>query len=181
MNTQFSPWWVFVPKRVYVCVYTCVGQRTQKCNWIYIYIDLHVYIYIHLNWYVYIYVCIYIYLYIHINLNKGADSAGTGDHPRRNRLQWFRMETARCASPGLLGATTNLRFLVWRFQCLAFGPAKHLGPAAFFREVRQKRTMTYGSIWSQKWWDMVPDTHLQKSHGPMSGEKWSQHLSECRY
>ena len=56
-----------------------------------------------------------------------------------------------------------------------------LGPAAFFREVRKKRTMTYGPIWSQKWWEMVPDTHLQKSHGPMSGEKWSQHLSECRY
>jgi len=27
-----------------------------------------------------------------------------------------------------------------------------LGPAAFFREVRKKRTMTYGPIWSQKWW-----------------------------
>jgi len=56
-----------------------------------------------------------------------------------------------------------------------------LGPAAFSREVRKNRTMTYGPIWSQKWWEMVPDTHLQKNHGPMSGEKWSQHLSECRY
>ena len=56
-----------------------------------------------------------------------------------------------------------------------------LGTAAFLREVRKKRTMTYGPIWSQKWWEMVTDTYLQKSHGPVSGEKWSQHLSECRY
>ena len=56
-----------------------------------------------------------------------------------------------------------------------------LGPAVFSREVRKKRTMTYGPIWSQKWWEMVPDTHLQNSYGPMSGEKWSQHLSECWY
>ena len=50
-----------------------------------------------------------------------------------------------------------------------------------FSEKSGKRTMTYGPIWSQKWWEMVPDTHLQKSRGPMSDEKWSQHVSECRY
>jgi len=133
VNTRFftpSPWRVFVPKRVYVCVYTCVEQRTQKCNWIYIHIDLHVCIYVHLNLYVYIYVCIYIYLYIHIYLNKGADSTwnmapSRSERVRRksaltwnrtwtpkkcdsNRLQWFRMETARCASPGLLDAHCSL-------------------------------------------------------------------------
>jgi len=94
----------------------------------------------------------------------------------RNRLQWFRMETARCASPSLLGAP----LLTCASSCDASN-AWPLGPAAFVREVRKKRTMTYGPIWSQKWWEMVPDTHLQKSHGPMSDEKWSQHVSECRY
>ena len=125
------------------------------------------------------YVCIYIYLYIHIYLNKGADSTGTGDHPRRNRLQWFRMETARCASP----------HLVWCRDCISrpFGcppltcasscdtsNAWPLGPAAFFREVREKKdhdlwshmvpevmrngpeyTSTKES-WSHEWWEMVP-------------------------
>jgi len=141
----------------------------------YIYIDLHIYIYIHLNLCLYIYVCMYIYLYIHIYLNKGADSAGTSDHPRRNRLQWFRMETCRCTSPGLLGAHC------WHASSCDASNAWSLGPAAFFREVRKNRTMTCGPIWSQKWWELVPDTHLQQSHGTMSGEKWSQHLSECRY
>jgi len=70
--------------------------------------------------------------------------------------------------------------LTWASSCEASN-AWSLGPAAFFRAVRKKRTMTCGPIWSQKWWEMVPDTHLQKSHGPMSGEKWSQHLSECWY
>ena len=37
--------------------------------------------------YISMYVYIYIYIYIHMYLNKGVDSAGTGDHPRRNRLQ----------------------------------------------------------------------------------------------
>ena len=51
-------------------------------------------------------------------------------------------------------------------------------PAAFLREVMEKRTI---DLWSHKWWEMVPDTHLQKSHGPMGGEKWSQQLFKCRY
>ena len=41
--------------------------------------------------------------------------------------------------------------------------------------------LTYGPIWSHNWWEMVPDTHLQKSHGPIGGEKYSQQLSSCRY
>jgi len=28
---------------------------------------------------------------------------------------------------------------------------------------------------------MVPDTHLQKNHGTLGGEKWSQKLSKCQY
>ena len=45
----------------------------------------------------------------------------------------------------------------------------------------KKGPLTYGPIWSHKWWEIVPDTHLQKSHGPMGGEKWSQQLFKCRY
>jgi len=45
----------------------------------------------------------------------------------------------------------------------------------------KKGPLTHGPIWSHKWWEMVPDTYLQKSHGPMGGEKWSQQLSKCRY
>jgi len=56
-----------------------------------------------------------------------------------------------------------------------------LGPAAFFREVREKRTIDLGPIWSHKWWEIAPYTHLQKGLGPMDGEKWSQQLSKCRY
>jgi len=41
--------------------------------------------------------------------------------------------------------------------------------------------LTYGPTWSHKWSEMVPDTYLQKSHGPIGGEKWSQQLSKCRY
>jgi len=143
--------WVFVPKRVYVCLFSCVGQRTQKCNWINIYINLHTYIYIHLNLYVYIYVCIYIYLCIHIYLNKGADSAGTGDHPRRNRLQWYRMETARCASPGLLGAHCSL--------ALARVILQTLGLWSWLRV--SEKSGEKGP------WLMVP-------YGPRIDEKWSR-------
>ena len=50
--------------------------------------------------------------------------------------------------PGLLGATTHLRFLVWRFKCFAFGPGR------LFRK-------------SQDHWPMVP-------YGPISDEKWSR-------
>jgi len=53
-----SPWWVFVRKRGYVRVYTCVGERTHECNWMYIYFDLHIYIYIHTYMYTYIYIWI---------------------------------------------------------------------------------------------------------------------------
>jgi len=55
--------------------------------------------------------------------------------------------------------TADLRFLVCTSN------AWPLGLAVFLREVRKKRTMTYGPIWSQKWWKMVPDTHLQKING----------------
>ena len=134
----------------------------------YIYIDLHIYIYIHLNLYVFIYVCIYIYLYIHIYLNKGSAS----DHLRCNRLKNdFVWRLSGAHHPAFWVPIAHLRFLVWRFKRLVFtsGPGRVL-------EVRKNRTMTYGPIWSQKWWEMVPHTHLHKSHGHKSGEKWSQHL-----
>ena len=60
--------------------------------------------------------------------------------------------------------TAHLRFLVWRFKRLAFGPGR------IFPRSQEKKDH---DLWSQKWWEMVPDIHLQKSHGPMSGEKWS--------
>jgi len=146
MNTWVftpSPWWVFVPKRVYVRVYTCVGQRTQKCNWICIYITLHIYIYVHLNLYVYIDVCIYIYLYIHIYFNKGADStwnrAPSLLKECAEKVRWLgtELELERSATatvsndfvwrlsgahhPAFWVTTAHLHFLVWRFKRLAFG------------------------------------------------------------
>jgi len=51
----------------------------------------------------------------------------------------------------------------------------------FLEKSGKKGPLTYGPIWSHKWWEMVPDTNLQKSHGPMCGQKWSQQLSKCRY
>jgi len=64
------------------------------------------------------------------------------------RLQWFRMETVRAHPPCLWGATAHLRFLVWRFKRLAFGPGR-----VFPR--------------SQDHWPMVP-------YGPISDKKWSR-------
>jgi len=59
---------VCVRKHVYVCLYTCVGERTHECNEIYKYVCNYmcVYIYINIYMYVHIYVCIYIYTYIYI-------------------------------------------------------------------------------------------------------------------
>jgi len=42
-----------------------------------------------------------------------------------------------------------------------------------FPEKSKKRTI---DLWSHRWCEMVPDTHPPRSHGPMYGEKWSQHL-----
>jgi len=56
-----------------------------------------------------------------------------------------------------------------------------LGLWAWPRFSEKSGPLTYGPIWSHKLWEMVPDTHLQKSHGPIGGEKWSQQLSKCRY
>ena len=99
----------------------------------------------------YMYVCIYIYLYIHIYLNKGANSAGTSDHPRRNRLQWFRMETVRCASSGLLGAHCSLALARVTLQTLG------LWARPCFSEKSGKKTP----------WLMVP-------YGPWNDDKWSR-------
>ena len=148
---------MFVPKRMYVCVYTCVGQRTQKCNWIYIYIDLHIYIYIYI-WicmYISIYVYIYIYTYIYtwtraptrlvpvtkpfpmISYSKPSPMISYGDCQVRITRP-FGCPLLTCAS-----------------SCDASN-AWPLGPAAFFREDRKKRR-----------WLMVP-------FGPRSDEKWSR-------
>jgi len=71
MNTRFfTPprRCVFVHKRVYVCVYTFVGEQTHNCNWIYIFVYLFMYIYICIYTYefVYIYICTYVYIFIYI-------------------------------------------------------------------------------------------------------------------
>jgi len=74
------------------------------------------------------------------------------------------------------GCHCSLAFPRVTFQTLFFGSnAWPLGPATFFREVRTI------DLWSHKWWEMFPDTHLQKSRGPIGREKWSQQLSKCRY
>ena len=134
-----------VHKRVYVCVYTCVGQRTQKCNWIHIYIDLHIYIHLHLNLHVHIYVCIYISIHTYI-LEQGR------------WLGWYRWPPASQPSPMISYGDCQMRItrpfgcplLTCAFLCDASN-AWCLDSAAFFREVRKKRTMTHGPIWSQKW------------------------------
>ena len=65
----------------------------------------------------------------------------------------------------LLGAHTAglwRAVFVWRFKA-AFGPGR-AGPR------NQKRII---DLWSQRWCEMVPDTHPPRSHGPMC-EKWTQ-------
>ena len=42
-----------------------------------------------------------------------------------------------------------------------------------FSEKSGKRTI---DLWSHRWWEMVPDTHPPRIHGPMYGEEWSQLL-----
>jgi len=74
------------------------------------------------------------------------------------------METARCASPGLLGAP----LLTCASSCDASN-AWPLGPAAFFREVRKKRKMTYGPIWSH----MVPEVMRNGPGYTSTKESWS--------
>ena len=116
---------------------------------------------------------IYIYLYMHIYLNKGADTTWNRapnlcERVRRksaltlnrtwtwkkcdsNRHQWFRMETARCASPGLLGAHCSLALP--RVTLLTLG----LWVRPRFSEKSGKKGP----------WRMVP-------YGPRSDEKWSR-------
>jgi len=120
----------------------------------------------------YVYIHIYTYIYTWTRALTRLVPVTTRVATVSNEFVW-RLPGAH--HPAFWVPTAHLRFLVWRFKRLAFGPGR------FFREVRKKRTMTYGPIWSQKWWEMVPDTHPQKSHGPMSCEKWSQHLSECQH
>jgi len=120
----------------------------------------------------------YIYISIHIYILEQGRWLG-----------WYRWPPASQPSPMILYGDCQVRitrpFGCPLLTCASSCDASNdwsLVPAAFYRlgEVRKKRTMTYGPVWSQKWSEMVPDTHIQKSHGLMSGEKWSQHLSECR-
>ena len=85
--------------------------------------------------------------------------------PALQRLQRFRTETARHAYswPQVLSLCDP--------STLPFGPG-----CAFPR--CQKRTI---DLWSQRCWEMVPDTHPPRSHGPMRGGKWSQHLSKYQH
>jgi len=92
--------------------------------------------------------------------------------------------------PGLLGATPHLRFLASRFKREASCDASNAKPRVTLQMLRlwarprfseKSGPWTYGPIWSHKWWEMVPDTHLPKIHGLIGGEKWSQQLSKCRY
>jgi len=47
-----------------------------------------------------------------------------------------------------------------------------------FSEKSKKRTI---DLWFHRWWEMVPDADPPRSHGPMCGEKRSQHLSKNRH
>jgi len=97
--------------------------------------------------------------------------AATSDHPRRNLLQWFRMETVRCASPGLLGAHCSLALPrvthVGHFKRLAFGPGRvfprsqekkdhdvwsHMVPEVMGNGPGYTSTK---ETWSHEWWEMV--------------------------
>jgi len=130
----------------------------------------------------YIWICMYISMYVYIYIY-------TYIYTWTRALTRLGLVTTRVATvsndfvwklPGRITRPFGSPLLTCASSCDASNTWP-LGPTAFFREVRKKRTMTYGPIWSQKWWEMVPDTHLQKIHGPMNGEKRSQHLSECRY
>jgi len=119
------------------------------------------------------------YIYISIHTYKLEQGCWFG---------WYWWPPASQPSPMILYGDCQVRitrpFGCPLLTCVSSCDASNawpLGPAAFFREVRKKRTMTYGPTWSQKWWEMVPDTHLQKCHGPMIGQNWSQHISERQY
>ena len=58
--------------------------------------------------------------------------------------------------PGLLGATAHLRFLVWRFKRLAFGPGRVL-PTSQGQKVHCP-VVPYGPIIDEKW----SRTHIYK-------------------
>jgi len=76
-------------------------------------------------------------------------------------LGWYQWAPASQSSPMISYGDCQVRH-TRPFGCpllrLMFWP---LGPAAFSREVRGNRTMTYGPIWSQKWWEIILDTHVQ--------------------
>jgi len=145
------------------------------------YIYIHTYIYIWICMCIFMYVYIYVYIYIYIYLNKGADSTWnralscSETVRRKSALTWNRTWTWKKCGILKLERSAHFRFLVWRFKRLAFGPGRVLPRS------QGKRTIDLGHIWSHRWWEMVPDTHLQKIHGLMGGEKWSQQLSKCRY
>ena len=134
-------------------------------------------------WYIYTFefVCIYLCMYIYISINtfileqwrcfdlkQGAKSfwksapkksaltwnrIWTWKKCDSNRLQWFRMETARCASPGLLGAHCSLALPSPRVTLQTLG----LWARPRFPEKSGKTGP----------WLMVP-------YGPRSDEKWSR-------
>jgi len=147
-----SPWWVFVRKCVYVRVYTCVGERTHGCNWLYVYFDLHIYNYIHIYIYTYLYVCICMYIFMYVCI-----CIYTYEYTWKRALT--RLETGRqvamkqCAKK-VCWIGTELEFersaASWNLKevltCASSRNASNawpLGPAAFFREVRKKRTIDH--------------------------------------
>ena len=111
------------------------------------------------------FVCIYLCMCIYVSIHTYILEQGRW-------LGWYQWPPASQPSPMISYGDCKVRItqpfgcplITCAFSCDASN-AWPLGPAAFFREVRKKRTMTYGPIWSKKWWEMVPDTHLQKSHG----------------
>jgi len=76
---------------------------------------------------------------------------------------------------------TQSRASTWPFGChcslaLPRVTLQMLGLWARPRFSEKSGPLTYCPIWSHKWWEMVSDTHLQKSHGPIDCEKWSQQI-----
>ena len=76
-----------------------------------------------------------------------------------------------------IGSTVDFRKKSVEIDCrCGFTTKKNW--STVFSEKSEKRII---DLWSHMWWEMVPDTRPPRSHGPMRGEEWSQHLSKSRH
>ena len=95
-------------------------------------------------------------------------------HNQETNTHWQSVKwTQSCASTRPFGCHCSLALPRVTLQTL--------GLWVWPRFSEKSEPLIYGPIWSHMWWEMVPDTNLQRSHGPTVCEKWSQQLSKCRY